>query len=59
VFQNGKIYDKNSKREDGVLTPARVVYLREDVNVLCGVMTHAVKNGDGSGQGDFRVCDSI
>lgn len=58
VFRSGQLFDRDSRRDGGVLTPARVVYLREDMT-LCGVMTHAVQNPDGSGQGDFRVCDSI
>ncbi|KAI1852748.1 hypothetical protein JX265_003235 [Neoarthrinium moseri] len=57
VFQNGKSFNKDEKRDKGVLTPARVVYVKSDMT-LCGVMTHAVKNTDGSGEGDFRVCDS-
>ncbi|KAH8178131.1 hypothetical protein LIA77_03213 [Sarocladium implicatum] len=57
VFASGKSFNKDAKRGEGVLTPVRVIYLREDMT-MCGVITHVIENDDGSGAGDFRYCDS-
>ncbi|CAG8949286.1 hypothetical protein HYFRA_00004911 [Hymenoscyphus fraxineus] len=56
VAKDGKLINKNMP--GGAKTPARVVYLKSDPKVLCGVMTHIAENKlTGRGSGDFKVCD--